>query len=315
MRGCYMYEKTCIFLFEKISQRTSALKRYYGLSNEEIYDINPAIASRIVNYYKTHILTNNNPYLVPCRTVDGENRSAYIASCLHFHSVSDFLWGNPFEIKMYEKKLLFLLLNDALSIDSNLKDIDKEVIECALCLHPEYALIHALEVVDKNEYYRFSLKIPRDIEYDIKCYKEAVSRLNDSLNFGNLFIEYFKNRTTLRIEDSIDAFVHDTLLLRLKEIHEESNVISKNLFETYKYLINIMPSEVDNVLPEYRYNVYLESGESMGDVYDDISNSTEEFINAAVKTIHRLDKREYSEDDVINDWEEDEYLKTIINDK
>lgn len=189
---------------------------------------------------------------------------------------------------------------------------DKEIIENALSLHPEYALVHALE--GQNDYYRYALEIPCDEEYDIKCYKEACSRLDHYIEFGKLFLEYFKTRTTLRLEDSIDAFVHEALLPRLIETHENSNVISKNLLETYKFLIDVMPSEMDNVLPEYRYNPDLESGESSGDVYDDISASTEEFINAAVKTIHRLDSDIYQETDVLNDWDEVEYLIALVVD-
>ena len=217
-----IYKDSCDFLYKKISSRAKKNKnKNPQLTNEQIYGSNPAIASNIINNKRT----DNNPYLVPGRMVShGDskiNQAEKIAENLGFYSLNDFLWGTKKEFMLYSGAFFNVLIQDAL-LYAEEKDI--EIIQKALCFYAPYSRLHAYNRLKKNCYYK-SLDFNYEDKDEPDDYYSAVARLyiNIKDDFINEYIEYFYNKSTLKLNSTVSTFVSERLIyvfLFLFQMHQ-----------------------------------------------------------------------------------------------
>lgn len=249
LNGSNIYKDSCDFLYKKISSRAKKNKnKNPQLTNEQIYGSNPAIASNIINNKRT----NNNPYLVPGRMVShGDskiNQAEKIAENLGFYSLNDFLWGTKKEFMLYSGAFFNVLIQDAL-LYAEEKDI--EIIQKALCFYAPYSRLHVYNRLKKNCYYK-SLDFNYEDKDEPDDYYSAVARLyiNIKNDFINEYIEYFYNKSTLKLNSTVSTFVSEKLIPIIEKYIETDNSFGKRCLTILELITNYMLDDNLANLPE-----------------------------------------------------------------
>ncbi len=245
-----LYKTTCDFLYTKISARAKNAKNILSKKNEDIYVLNPAIASYIVNNKRT----NNNPYLVPGRlyTEYGitRNQADVIADNLGFSSVEDFLWGNLTEFHSYSGALFSKLIIDS---RSDADSCDKKVIEDALCLYTPYARLSEYNLLLRTDQYKaINFVCDYDEKDEMDILYSAIARLYQRVDkkFAKIYFEFFSGKKTLKLNRTIADFVHTCLIPLVQDYISDDNSFGKSSKVIIESIAQNMANEVTDNLPE-----------------------------------------------------------------
>lgn len=270
-----IYKDSCDFLYKKISSRAKKNKnKNPQLTNEQIYESNPAIASNIINNKRT----NNNPYLVPGRIVshnDGpKNQASIIAENLGFYSMNDFLWGTKKEFMLYSGAFFNVLIQDAL-LYAEEKDI--EIIHKALCFYAPYSRLYVYNRLKKNCYYK-SLEFDYEDKDEPDDYYSAIARLyiNIKDDFINEYIDYFYNKSTLKLNSTVSTFVSEILIPIIKRYIEADNSFGKKCLAILEPISNYMLDDNLANLPE---EILTDDDKHKFEVYEKYVNESFSYFN------------------------------------
>lgn len=306
-----MYDRTCDMLYKKISARAKTMKDKYKMTLADIFATNPTIASNILRNKRT----NNNPYLVPgkkftndrskTRFVELETPAEHIASNLHFDSVTNFLWGGVDEFTRYSGEVFLYLIKDAMD-DADPSDI--EIIQNALSFYVPYAkcLVYK-KLLSDNKNFSKVLEFDYDDNKEGEDFLNAISRLylNVSDDFHKSYFDYFSDKTTIHLNNSISKFVHDEFVPMLSAYISNDRSIGKTFLPIIETVTEYLPNYVYDSIPD---ELITDSDRFHMDANDKLADSTFKYIQSLENYQKKIEGNYYFQKNLNDNWTEDDCI-------